>query len=224
MRIFSELEADELFLLDITQSRVGSCIDFRLLEAIASEAFMPIGYGGGVNSLEAASRILRLGYEKIIVNSVVYRDPTIISRCAEQFGSQAVVLSIDVKQVGSKWVAFSMGGTQREEPSPLEVIKMGIEFGAGEVLITSIDREGTWTGLDIDFCRLITREVSVPVVIQGGVGSLADVRAGVYEGGASAVAVGSLVVFQKENMGVLVNHPSEADLRGLFAADSLWSA
>ena len=223
VRIFSELEADELIVMDIHASESGSIPDYRLLEGIASEAFMPVAYGGGVNSLAIAQRVFKLGFEKVAINTAALNSPALLGEIADQVGSQAVVAAIDVRRVGDHCVVVRERGRQESGWSPEDWARRVVSAGAGEILLTCVDREGTWSGLDLALVRSVADAVDVPVVAHGGAASLDDVRQAVVEGHASAVALGSMVVFQKAGAGVLVNYPSQdevsAALRGLDSAE-----
>ena len=211
VRIFNELAVDELVFLDITATREGRAPNLRLLADIANECFMPLGYGGGVRTFEQAEAILRLGFEKVVINSHALERPALITELADHFGSQAVVVSIDVRRnlLGHPHV-HSLAGTKNTRRDPVEWARQAESLGAGEILLTSIDREGTWDGFDIELIKSVTAAVGVPVIAHGGAGSVEHITQAVSEAHASAVAVGSLVVFQKKGMGVLVNFPDLA--------------
>jgi cyclase len=220
VRIFNELEVDELVFLDITATIDGREPDFDLLADIANECFMPLAYGGGIRTFEQARETLQAGFEKVILNSSAHEDPTFVTRLSDHFGSQAVIASIDVKRRGDKRPTVrTRSGTLDTGLDPVSWALELESHGAGEVLLTSIDREGTWGGYDLDLVRSVSAAVEVPVIANGGARHVGDVGEVVREGGASAAAVGSMVVFQKQGMGVLVNFPSvdelSAAMRGL---------
>jgi len=208
VRIFNELEVDELFFLDISATRMKHAPDFSLLAEIAEECFMPLGYGGGIQSLDQAARVLEIGFEKIVLNTHALCDPTLISRAAARFGRQAVVVSVDVKN-NIFWQprVWSHGGTRNCHRTPLAWAREIEERGAGEVLLTDIKREGTWSGFNLELLREISAALSIPVIAHGGAGHPNHILEAVQIGGASAVALGSMVVFQKKGMGVLVHRP-----------------
>ena len=213
VRIFNELEVDELVFLDITATTDGRSPNLALLADIANECFMPLGYGGGIRRFEDAQAILKLGFEKVVVNTAAVDNPGLVTELADHFGRQAVIVSIDVKRdlLGHPRVR-TRAGTQATGRDPVEWAREAERLGAGEILLTSIDREGTWDGFDIGLVKSVTDAVGVPVIAHGGAGSLAHIGAVVREAAASAVALGSLVVFQKKDMGVLVNFPEPARL------------
>lgn len=220
LRIFNELEVDELAVLDISASRERRGPDFGLLSDIASECFMPLSYGGGLRTFDDAARVFATGFEKIIVNSHAFDRPEFVTEIAEVYGSQAVVASFDV---GHDWLGrerlYSHSGRRARGRDPVAWAREMEERGAGEILLTSIEREGTWQGLDIALVRRVADAVSVPVIAQGGARDVTDLRQVVVEGGASSVAVGAMVVYQKRGCGVLVNFPERAELERALKID-----
>ncbi len=210
VRIFNEMEVDELLFLDITASRENRCPNLKLLADIANECFMPLGYGGGIRSLNQAKAVFDIGFEKVAINTRAEEDPALIGKIAAHYGSQAVIASIDVKKgpFGGQ-TARTLAGKHNTCLDPvtwaLEVEKMG----AGEILLTSIDREGTWEGFDLELVKRVTDAVSIPVIAHGGGGTIEHIGQVVKKANASAVALGSMVVFQKKGMGVLVNFPDK---------------
>ena len=221
VRIFNELEVDELVFLDITATTDGREPNLELLAQIADECFMPLAYGGGIRTFDQARSILGIGFEKVIVNSQAFEDPSFITRLAEHFGNQAIVGSIDVRRDarGNPTVRTRSGNRD----TGLEPVAWARELerrGAGEILLTAIDREGTWMGYDLDLVASVTSAVDVPLIANGGAGSVQHIGEVIRAGGASAAAVGSMVVFQKQGMGVLVNFPSPIQLETALAAGS----
>lgn len=221
VRIFNELEVDELVFLDITATQDGREPNFDLLAQIADECFMPLAYGGGIRTFDQARAILGIGFEKVIVNSHAFEDPSFITRLAEHFGNQAVVVSIDVKRdARGKPTVRTRSGTGNTGFEPVAWAREVERRGAGEILLTAIDREGTWTGYDLDLVASVASAVDVPLIANGGAGSVQHIGEVIQAGGASAAAVGSMVVFQKQGMGVLVNFPSPIQLETALAAGS----
>lgn len=207
-RIFNECEVDELAVVDITATLDGRGPDFELLQELAEECFMPVAYGGGITTANEAEKILRLGMEKVIIGSESYRNPALLTDIARAFGTQCLVAAIDIKKPLFRSArCYARSGRTLTRWTPVEWAQQVEQLGAGEILLTSIDREGTWAGFDLELIRSITSSVSIPVIAHGGAGSLADVRAAIYDAGASAVGLGNMVVFQKKDMGVLVNFP-----------------
>ena len=212
VRIFNEVEVDELAFLDITAALDRRAPNLRLLADIANECFMPLAYGGGIRTFEQARDILHAGFEKVVVNSATHEDPDLVTRLADHFGSQAVIASIDVRRAGRRASVWTRSGTRDTGLDPVAWAQEMERRGAGEILLTAIDREGTWTGYDLDLVREVVDAVQVPVIANGGAGRVEDIGDVVRTAGASAAAVGSMVVFQKRGMGVLVNFPSPARL------------
>ena len=213
VRIFNELEVDELVFLDISATVEQRTPNFKILAEIANECFMPLGYGGGMRNFEDAKRIFQIGFEKIAVNSYSLENPTYITQLAEHFGNQAVIASIDVKKnFFGKYEVYSHSGKKNTKRNPLEWAQELEKLGAGEILLTSIDREGTWNGYDDELVKKITSVVNVPVIANGGAGNLSHLVSVVKDAKASAVALGSMVVYQKKGLGVLVNFPERKEL------------
>ncbi|MEJ5220048.1 AglZ/HisF2 family acetamidino modification protein [Cognatishimia sp. D5M38] len=217
VRIFNELEVDELCFLDIKSARTRSAPAFEVLRDIATECFMPLSYGGGIDSLETAKRIFDTGFEKVILNTAAYSNPELVSQIAHVYGSQAVVVSVDVKHslFGNAFLT-SNGGRVRQKGTAKSWCQEMEQRGAGEILLTSVEREGTWSGFDLDLIASVSDAVNIPVIAHGGASKLSDLTDAVCQAGASAVAVGSMVVFQKKGMGVLVNFPSPSVVENLF--------
>jgi imidazole glycerol-phosphate synthase subunit HisF len=213
VKIFNELEVDELIFLDITASREDRPPNLKVLRQIADECFMPLAYGGGIDSLDKAKAVFDIGFEKVAVNTHAGANQSLVTELAAHFGSQAVIASIDVKAnlFGKKCVRF-LGGRQSSRLDPVEWAIRLESLGAGEILLTSIDREGTWDGFDTQLTKQVVDAVSVPVIAHGGAGTVDHIRQVVHESGASAVAVGSMVVFQKKGMGILVNFPIDTHI------------
>ena len=219
VRIFNELEVDELCFLDIRATVEGRSPDLKVLSEIAEECFMPLAYGGGVDDVGSARRILGIGFEKIVVNSRAVVEPELVTRLAEAFGTQAVIGSIDVRRrMLGGYQVVSHDGTRKTALEPVEWARRLEALGAGEIFLTSMDRDGTWEGFDLELTRRVASAVSVPVIANGGGGSVAHIAEAFARGGASAVALGSMVVYQAKGMGVLVNFPDRKALGQAVAA------
>jgi cyclase len=207
-RIFNELEVDELTFLDISATVENKEPNYKVLQEIAEECFMPVSYGGGIRNIQQVEKILSIGFEKVIINSAVYEDNKLINEIADHFGSQSLIISIDYKKnIFGKYQVYGFSGTRNYKIHPVEWAKEVKEYGAGEILLTSIDREGTWKGYDVELTKQVTDKVNLPVISNGGAGSIDDIVEVVKDGGASAVALGSMVVYQANDMGVLINFP-----------------
>jgi imidazole glycerol-phosphate synthase subunit HisF len=217
VRIFNEMEVDELLFLDITASRENRSPNLKVLADIANECFMPLAYGGGIRSLNQAKAVFDIGFEKVAINTCSVETPTLITQIANYYGSQAIIAAIDVKTgLFGKQTVRTRGGSCNTRLDPVEWAKEVERLGAGEILLTSIDREGTWEGFDLDLVRQVTDAVSIPVIAHGGAGRLEDIGKVVKQANASAVALGSMVVFQKKGMGVLVNFPNQEKLEAIL--------
>jgi cyclase len=218
VQIFNDLEVDEVVLLDIGAARTRREPRFDLIGRIASEAFMPFAYGGGIRDLAGAAKLFALGIEKVVLNTAAVESPELVTALAGTFGSQAIVGSIDVRRGrDGSWTGWTRGGTRDTGRAPGDLAAALESLGAGEILVQSIDRDGTWLGYDLELVRAVSGQVSVPVVACGGAGGNADLVGAIRDGGASAAAAGSLFVFQGQGLGVLVNFPTGAELAELFS-------
>lgn len=218
VRIFNELEVDELCFLDIRASAQGRTPNLEILQQISNECFMPLSYGGGVKDFETAQKILSIGFEKIVLNTAAYRTPALVTQISEHFGAQAVIGSIDVKKnMWGKYQVFVNDGKEKIKKDAVEWAKELEQLGAGELLVTSMDKDGSWSGYDQEIIAKINDVVNIPVIANGGAGSVADIESVVKNCGVSAVALGSMVVYQKKGMGVLVNFPDKQLLEQALA-------
>lgn len=212
VRIFNEKEVDELVFLDIaaTPSRRGP--DFAMLDDIAGEAFMPMACGGGITSVEQIRRIMAMGFEKVILDSVTYDDPEVVREAVAIYGAQSVVACIDVKRrLLGGYDLYTHSATRRRKIGLAEHLADLVGYGVGEILVNAIDRDGTQSGYDLAAVKAVTARVQVPVIACGGAGSIDDFSAAV-EAGASAVAAGSLFVFKGKHRAVLISYPERAAL------------
>lgn len=214
VKIYNDKEVDEIIFLDITASKEGRKPPFKLISQIADECFMPFAYGGGIRTIEDANEIFRLGAEKVIINSYAIENTSFIKTLSQVFGSQSIVVSIDAKKsFFNKYEVYTYGGKTRTKLNPIDfAIKMQ-EFGAGELFLNSIDRDGTMEGYDIELISKVSNAVSIPVIACGGAGRIQDFSEAVKKGGASAVAIGSMAVFQGKNRAVLINFPYPDELK-----------
>jgi imidazole glycerol-phosphate synthase subunit HisF len=208
VKIFNEKEADELLLLDYTATVDKREPDYVKIAEIAGEAFMPMAYGGGIKNWDMAKRIFDCGYEKVVLNSILFDEPKLAATIGSVYGNQAVVGNMDVKKnLFGKYKVYSHSGTKSTGHSPVEWAKILEENGVGEIMINSIDKDGTWDGYTTDLIHNVAAKVSVPVIACGGAGKFEDLETAV-KAGASAVAAGSMFVFQKKGMGVLISFPT----------------
>jgi cyclase len=212
IRIYNEKEVDELILLDISARRNGIQPSLTLVERLASECFMPITYGGGIADIPTMQQLFKRGVEKIAINTIAFRQPDIIRQASEEFGSQAIVASIDVRKVGDAYEVFVNAGREPTGIAPRDWAEEVVSRGAGEILLTSIDRDGTQTGYDIELLKQVCPHLNVPVIACGGASNVADFGEAVRQGGAAAVAAGSMVVYFGRNRAVLINFPTQREL------------
>lgn len=214
VRIFNELEVDELVFLDIEATRQSRKPNLRILQEISNECFMPLAYGGGIYDFETAKEIFQIGFEKVVLNAACHTHPKVIEQIAQHFGNQAVVASVDVKKnFWGNYEVFTHSGSKNTKKNPVEWCHHLEAMGVGEILLTSIDREGTWSGLDVELTLMVSESVGVPVIAHGGAGSIEHISQVVHRGKASAVALGSMVVYQQKGLGVLVNFPDKELLK-----------
>lgn len=190
VRVFNARDVDEMIVLDLDAAKTG--IKPWLLEELTKECFMPLTIGGGIKTLEDIRTLLKLGADKVSINTAVLERPEFISEAAEKFGSQCVVISIDAKKINNYYEVFKSGGMIGTGRKPEEWAKEAEKLGAGEILITSIDEDGRMDGYDLDLIKLITEAVKVPVIACGGAGRLEDFVPAVKKAGASAVAAASI--------------------------------
>jgi imidazole glycerol-phosphate synthase subunit HisF len=218
VRIFNEKEADELMVLDIDASVRGAEPNFRLIAQFAAECRMPLCYGGGVKTAEQAKRIIGLGVEKVSVSSAAVDDPQLISRIAQEVGSQSVVVVLDVKKRGSRYEVWTHNATRNSGKSPVELAMQAESLGAGEIVVNSIDEDGRMKGYDLDLARAVRQAVRLPVTVLGGAGSLADLGKLIAACGVVGAAAGSLFVFKGVYRAVLINYPAAAQKEELIRA------
>jgi cyclase len=194
--------ADELIYMDVVASLYGRNSLDEIVQAAAQDVFVPITVGGGIRSVEDATRLLRCGADKVAVNTAAVASPVLISEIARRFGSQCMVLSVEAKQVGpDRWEAYTANGRERTGLDLIEWVKRGVSLGAGEIFLTSVDREGTRKGFDIPLLRAITQEVAVPVIASGGMGKPEDVIDAVRQGETDAVAMADILHYQRATVG-----------------------
>jgi cyclase len=221
VKIFNDKEVDELALIDIEATKLNKKPNFDLLSKICREAFMPLSYGGGIKTIEDAKKLLSLGFEKIIINTALLKDNNFIIKIADICGSQSIVASIDVKKnmFGRNFV-YMHSKRKNLKWDPIDLAKKAEELGAGEILINSVDREGTMAGYDLKLISRISKAVSIPTIAVGGAGNLMDFVKAVEIGGASAVSAGSLFVFHGPHRAVLITYPEKKQLKELFGKNT----
>lgn len=209
VRIFNDLKVDELVLLDIDASKENRSISIDLVRAIGEEANMPFSVGGGIRSIETIRALTKAGAEKVILNTYALNNPSFIREAADHFGSSTISVAIDYKKklFGSQ-CATTLNGTVKTNYSPLEAALLAEKHGAGELILQSIDRDGTMAGFDIETLQKVNAEVTIPVVALGGAGSKQDFEQLYRALPINAIAAGSFFVFQGKLKGVLIQYPS----------------
>ncbi|MDC1213981.1 HisA/HisF-related TIM barrel protein [Rhodospirillales bacterium] len=205
--VFSELGADEILVLDIDVSRQKSSPSFALLERLARQTSVPIGYGGGIRTVDDAINIIRLGFEKIIINSAAVSDPSLITKVSDILGSQAVVGGIDVLTNKNTYEVVINSGTSLTGMVARSHAENLVALGCGELFVNNIQRDGCWTGYDLQLTKEIAETVAVPLICCGGAGSYSDLVLAIEKGRVSAAASGSLMLFKGEGEGVVLNYP-----------------
>ena len=218
VRIFNDKEVDEIVILDISASREKRGPNIAQIRDIAGEAFMPLAYGGGITCIEQVKQILFNGAEKVIINTSSLDNPKLITEIASQFGNQSIVVSIDVKKNWlGQYKVYRDCGTQSTGFSPEALAVQAEALGAGEILLTSIDQDGTFGGFDLTLVEKVAKAVNIPVIACGGAAEVAHFRLAMQKG-ASAVAAGSMIVFQRPHRAVLISYPTQQELKEqLFA-------
>lgn len=211
--IFNDLRADELVFLDIEATKNNRLISVDFVRTVGEEAHMPFAVGGGIRSIDDIRSLLKAGAEKVVINTYAGENPEFIKEASETFGSSAIVVCIDVKnrlfQGQKTWMSC---GSRSTGLSPVGYARLMEENGAGELIVQSIERDGTMSGYDIDLIRSVTKSVNVPVVALGGAGKKADLIEAYSQGHANGVAAGSLFVYQSEKRGVLINYPEKNEV------------
>ncbi len=215
---YDEAGADELCFLDITASHEKRGIILDVVARTAERCFMPLTVGGGVRTLEDVRALLRAGADKVSINTAAVSDRSFVARAAEKFGNQCIVVAIDAKQVSGaggaapRWEIFTHGGRNRTGIDAIAYAREVVELGAGEILLTSMDRDGTRAGFDLPLTRAISDAVPVPVIASGGVGTLDHLVEGIRDGGASAVRAASIFHFGDYTIGEAKRHMAAAGL------------
>ena len=212
VKIFNEKEVDEIVILDITASKEKREPNYIKIEEIASEAFMPFAYGGGVKSLAQIEKLFKLGIEKVVLNSVLEENIGLVTEAAKIFGSQSIIASIDVKKnIFGKSNAYKISGSTKINYSIDDYVNKLEDAGVGEFFINSIDKDGTYSGYDLSLINQVSSKINLPIVACGGASSINDFLP-VIQSGASAVAAGSLFVYTGSTRGILINYPKQEEL------------
>ena len=209
VRIFNEKESDELMVLDIDASVNNSEPDYQIIEKLASECRMPLCYGGGIKNVEQAQRIFSLGVEKVALSSAAIENPELVSKIAERVGTQSAVVVLDVKKkLLGGYEIYTHNGKKGTGKNPIEMARLFQKMGAGEIVINSIDQDGVMKGFDFDLVEKIRKEITLPLTVIGGAGSIDDIGKLINKLGIIGASAGSLFVFKGVYKAVLINYPN----------------
>lgn len=216
VKIFNEKEVDELVFLDIDATRNKKEPPYEAIQDIATECFMPFCYGGGVKNVDQIRKLLASGAEKVAINTAAFTNPEFIREAVAIFGSSTIVVSIDYKKNAfGKQMVYVNGGRTNTKKDPVSHAREMEKLGAGELLVNSIERDGTMIGYDIETLHKISEAVNIPIIACGGAGELNDFKEVFSESGVSAAAAGSLFVFQGRKRGVLISYPLPEEIKDL---------
>jgi len=209
IKIFNDKEVDEIIITDIRASKDNKKPNFQLIKEMASECFIPLAYGGGINSYDDASKIFNAGIEKVILNTALLKSPRLITEIADTYGSQSVVCSIDVfKNIFGKISLKHVSGTKRNSTNLEQYIQKLINLGAGELFINNIHHEGTFRGYDIELLKLIEKNVNIPIITYGGYRDLSDIVKVINHTSIKAFAASSAFIYRNNNRkSILINYP-----------------
>lgn len=208
LRIFNRLEADEVCFLDIDAARRKSKPPLELIRRLSAQAFMPLAYGGGITSVETGQAIVEAGVEKLVLGAAFFESPAVVEALAKRVGVQSVVCALDFRKywTGRRYVVVR-GATRRVKMKPEEALRHVQSLGAGEIIITDTDREGTWKGLDLEYIEKLLPLCRVPLIVHGGAAHVENVERALALAGVSGVGVGNLCIYQKKGAGILINYP-----------------
>ena len=217
VKIFNDKKADELVFLDIKASKENRLISLEFIHKVGDEANMPFAVGGGIKTIQDIRSILENGAEKVVINTAAYENPVFIKEAVDAFGSSTIVVCLDVKKnfFGKYQLVYKHGAVKAKE-DVVEFVQKMAEYGAGEIIIQSIDRDGTYAGYDIELIKLVSNAVTIPVVALGGAANYSDFSLAVKEGLASAVAAGSLFVYHGPRRAVLISFPTNHEIKDIF--------
>lgn len=217
VKIFNEKEVDELILLDIHATPEGRKPPLEYLATIASECFMPLSYGGGINSINGINEVIKTGIEKVVINTAAIENPQFVTEAAGKYGSTTIVVSLDVKKnLFGKYEVYNKNKRKIFSTDPVKMVVELNRCGAGELMLNSVDKDGTMSGYDNDLIKKISAEIDIPVVACGGAGTITHLKEA-FDNGASAMAAGSMFVFKGTRNSVLINYPSQQEIKSLFS-------
>lgn len=217
VKIFNEKEVDELAFLDITAGVKGAEPNFKMIEEIASECFMPLCYGGGVKTLEQIKCLFSIGVEKVALNTLLHTNPEIVKDAIQQYGSQSIIASIDVKKnFFGKLEVYTKCGTINTKLDPIRFAMQMQELGVGEILLNSIDMDGMMKGYDLELISSITSKIDIPLIACGGAGNIIHMADAIKKAKASAVAAGSMFIYHGKHNAVLINYPKQEEIKKIY--------
>ena len=220
VRIFNEKEVDELIVLDIEASLKKHEPNYKLIEGFAAECRMPLCYGGGVKTLDQIQRIIGLGVEKVALGAAAIENHALVEQAAGIVGSQSIVVVLDIKKHGSRYEVFINSGRKKVDGTMLEHVRTLVALGVGEIVINSIDNDGTMKGYDYEMVQMVQNEISIPLTVLGGAGKLDDIQQLFRGFGLIGAAAGSLFTFRGQYRAVLINYPSRQEKEGLLPNNS----
>jgi imidazole glycerol-phosphate synthase subunit HisF len=213
IKIFNDKGVDELIFLDIDASKEKKSPDFEIIKDISTECFMPIGYGGGITNIEEIKTIFQIGIEKVILNTVLLDNINLLIEASSKFGSQSIVAAVDIKKnFFGTYKVYNSSKDKNTSLDILEYLQLLEKSGAGEIYVSSVDNDGTFEGYDIEFMKVITKDIKVPVIINGGAKDISDFSKAIKECGVSAVSAGSMFVFNGPHKAVLITYPEYEEL------------
>ena len=216
IRIFNDKEVDELVIFDVEASKDNKQIDFEYLKEIVSEAFMPVGYGGGVKSVEDAKKLFSIGIEKVILNTNAVLNPDLIRQLVDIFGSQSILFSLDYKKtLFSGYKVFIKSGTKKTKFDLLEIAKQMQELGVGEIILNDIEKDGTFSGYNLDIIKRISSKLNIPIIASGGARNLNDFKLA-KEAGTHACAGGGMFVYHMPHRAVVISYPKYENIRKIL--------
>ncbi len=216
VKIFNEKQCDELIFLDINASKYHTPIDFRFISDVASECFMPLAYGGGISELGEIEQLLKIGIEKVILNTVLIKNSLFLEEAVKKFGSSTIVASIDLKtNLFKQYQVYSHANFELHDKSLNSFIKQIEGSGAGELMINSVDRDGMMSGYDLQLAEKISKGLTIPTIFCGGCKDLADIKNLLTKTETSAAAAGSFFVFKGPHKGVLISYPSPEEIESI---------
>ncbi|MEO0038720.1 MAG: Imidazole glycerol phosphate synthase subunit HisF [Bacteroidota bacterium] len=217
VRIFNEKQVDELAIFDIDATVLGKEPDYVLIEKLANQSRMPLCYGGGVQTVEQAQKIFSLGIEKIALSSAVIKNPLLVTQIADRVGSQSVIVVLDIKKkLFGGYEVYTHNGKRATGINPVKFAKELEQLGAGEIILNSIDQDGVMKGFDMILIDKVAENISIPLTVLGGAGSLNDIEKVIDRHGVIGVAVGSLFVFKGPYKAVLINYPTQSEKNKVF--------